>query len=207
MPFGPDRWDHAIMTPPADPTPGEGRGCASEASVMTSVRDPGPCDIRRVSIGGVSKRDLLARLSAAGVQLNDHARDLVERPDFIVEADGRIVEVGVVTVAELGHATGATMPILLQAARDRGFDSGPPELALHLRLQMLDQREVQTPSPIIGRAPPGSITVALRPFCDDGSVPRGFYLRRVDGELWLRGYRSDDSHLWSPEDRFAFVVA
>ena len=41
---------------------------------------------------------------------------------------------------------------------------------------------------------------------DEGyETPRGFYLRRIDGVLWLRGYRADAAHLWSPEDVFVFV--
>jgi hypothetical protein len=29
-------------------------------------------------------------------------------------------------------------------------------------------------------------------------------LRRIDGELWLRGYRSDGEHPWDSSDSFAF---
>jgi hypothetical protein len=38
----------------------------------------------------------------------------------------------------------------------------------------------------------------------DESIPKGFYLRRIEGILWLRGYRSGPEHLYSPEDRFVF---
>jgi hypothetical protein len=32
----------------------------------------------------------------------------------------------------------------------------------------------------------------------------GFYLRRIQGVLWLRGYRSALEHIWSADDRFVF---
>jgi hypothetical protein len=32
----------------------------------------------------------------------------------------------------------------------------------------------------------------------------GFYLRRIRGVLWLRGYRSPAEHVWEAADRFVF---
>ena len=54
------------------------------------------------------------------------------------------------------------------------------------------------------QAPPGSITVVSDPLIDD-DVPKGFYPRRVDGVLWLRGYVSGPNHIWQPGDRLAFL--
>jgi hypothetical protein len=55
-----------------------------------------------------------------------------------------------------------------------------------------------------GRAPPGSITVASSPLDDSDETPKGFYLRRVDGVSWLRGYWSRPGHIWSPRDVLVF---
>jgi hypothetical protein len=30
-------------------------------------------------------------------------------------------------------------------------------------------------------------------------------LRRIEGDLWLRGYQSWPGHHWSPQDVFVFV--
>jgi hypothetical protein len=57
------------------------------------------------------------------------------------------------------------------------------------------------------RAPAGSITIASSPLDDRDETPKGFYLRRVDGTLWLRGYRSSPAHVWDPEDVFVFSRA
>ena len=37
------------------------------------------------------------------------------------------------------------------------------------------------------------------------AYPKGFYLRVVDDEVWLRGYRCDDTYEWGPEQRLALV--
>ena len=52
---------------------------------------------------------------------------------------------------------------------------------------------------------PERVTVASAPLCDDEEVPKGFYLRRIEGVLWLRGYQSWSGHVWSGEDTFVFV--
>jgi hypothetical protein len=41
---------------------------------------------------------------------------------------------------------------------------------------------------------------------EDDEFPKGFYLRRIDGVLWLRGYRSGPAHVWSPDDRLVFAA-
>ena len=43
------------------------------------------------------------------------------------------------------------------------------------------------------------------PLDDTDETPKGFYLRRIDGVPWLRGYWSWPGHLWSPEDRRLFA--
>ena len=96
---------------------------------------------------------------------------------------------------------------LLQRLRDAGVGLGlcPLELAPRLRLLLLDQAEGAAGQPLTRNcAPHGAITVASAPLDDDEDVPRGFYLRRIEGTLWLRGYRSWDGHLWSPGDILAF---
>ena len=100
------------------------------------------------------------------------------------------------------------MTDICAAARQHGLAVCPLELGPHLRLALLDQEEgalgrAQTEH----RAPPGSLTVVSHPLSDDDETPKGFYLRRIEGELWLRGYRSWAGHIWQPEDVLVFASA
>ncbi|MHA7281768.1 hypothetical protein [Arthrobacter sp. TMS2-4] len=52
-----------------------------------------------------------------------------------------------------------------------------------------------------------AIHIASEPVSEDVEYPKGFYLRIVDGQSWLRGYRCDATYVWSPEQRVAFVVS
>lgn len=165
-----------------------------------------PIAIRTVRIGGLSKAELLARLKSAGVQLNALGHALFADPRFAPMRAGMQFPIERRTVAGLGFERGARWADLVASAATCGLGCCPLELGPHLRLQLLDQPEgfIGHP-PSQHRAPPGSITIASEPLDDDDETPKGFYLRRVDGVPWLRGYRSTADHVWSPSDVLIFA--
>ena len=186
--------------------------------MLVSVRPAAQCrcvpansDVRRTSmhrmvhVGGVSKEDLLDQLDRAGVQLNELARRLFADDRFVTSPTRSVVDVTQITVGSLGLPHGGTFADVLAAAALRGLSPCALELAPHLRLQFTTQAEGFGGSPTHNRAPPGSLTVASIPLSDDDDDPRGFYLRRIDGVLWLRGYRSWPGHVWSVTDELVFA--
>jgi hypothetical protein len=158
-----------------------------------------------VEIGGVSKATLRAALAEAGVQLNAAAEALFADPRFTVAPQRQPIRITALSVADLGLTTGATAPEIAAAARARGWSDCPLELGSHLCLRRVlppEAADARPPTP--GTAPPGAFTIASAPLDDDDETPKGFYLRRVDGVDWLRGYRSWDGHPWHPDDVFVF---
>lgn len=159
---------------------------------------------RSVRIGGMTRSALLAELPRNGVQRNDIARALLAHPDFATSEVAFVLETTDVSVGELGHTQGATMAQVFA----HGLSLCPLELAPHLRLQFMDQPEGCLGYPHTEhRAPPGSLTVASRTLASEDGDSLGFYLRRIRGGLWLRGYRAPAEHLWSADDRFVFCRA
>jgi hypothetical protein len=160
---------------------------------------------RTVRVGGVSKRDLLVELQRNDIQLNDYARDLFAHIGFTASPVTSEVSTVELAVANLGYVRGGTIAQLKERAARLGLAVCPLELGPHLRLQWLDQPEGNLGHPPSKhRAPPGSITVVSSQLADDHDTPKGFYLRRIDGVLWLRGYRSAPDDTWSPDDRLVF---
>ena len=158
-----------------------------------------------VRIGGMGKAELLQALREHEVRLNRAAEILFEDGRFSLRSQGQVIEIAPVAVAELGFGEGATYARLTARARESGLFECPLETAPHLRMQFLDQPDGPDGKQMThGRAPPGSITVASPALDDEEETPRGFYLRRVDGVLWLRGYWSRPDHIWSPEDVLVF---
>ena len=149
---------------------------------------------RKLQIGEVGKAELLASLRAAGVQFNAYAQVLFDDPGFITSEISRWVVATDVTVAELGFSAGSTSAEIFARARSTGLELCPLELAPHYRLQFLDQPE----GPYL--------TVASAKTKDDDAYPNGFYLRRFDGALWLRGYRATSDYVWDPVSRFLFLM-
>lgn len=162
---------------------------------------------RTIIAGGLSKVQLLERLRAGQVALNPAAQALFDDERFVPAPRPAVVHTLELVVADLGLIDGATMAGIVAAAAAQGLVPCPLELAAHLRLELVDQPEGYVGQPETRhQAPPGALTVVSPALDADDAVPKGFYLRRIDGVLWLRGYRSGPDHHWSPHDRLVFRV-
>ncbi len=149
-----------------------------------------------VTIGGVSKTELRTRLTAASVSLNEYAELLFEAPDFSVSEAPHRLGLVMVSLDDLGLADGGSLPEIFGRAASLGYALCPLEVAPQLRLQLVDQAA----GPYLTVASP-----RLRP--TDPDFPAGFYLRRLDDGLWLRGYRTDDDWIFPPDfTEFVFCL-
>ncbi|MHC4822808.1 MAG: helicase [Planctomycetota bacterium] len=158
-----------------------------------------------VRIGDLPKPRLLQALLEHDIQLNQAAETLFEDPRFVPASGSSVVEIVARSVAELGFPTGAVYEDLKTAAFASGWVECPLELGPYLRLQFLDQPEPNKEVPrTSGRAPKGSITIASQPLDSSDETPKGFYLRQIDNQSWLRGYWSDSDHVWNSGDILVF---
>jgi hypothetical protein len=147
----------------------------------------------------------MSRLSSRGILMNVHAETLLEDAVF----DKRISRPVVVTersVAELGLFSGASLSRIFEVAQQQGLVLCPADTGPYLRMALNAQAQSRDSVMSSGRAPDGGLTVAAEPLSNDDEYPKGFYLRVVDGQAWLRGYRCDDEHMWSTDDRFVFQL-
>jgi hypothetical protein len=170
----------------------------------------GNIEIHRIKIGGRTGIELLDDLTAAGIKLNTHANTLLTSDKFQTAQTAitqRDIKVAIVSVRDLGFDHGANTADVYQRAFARQLALCPISLAPHFRLQYQDQPEGASNQPRMpNSAPPGAITIACAPIDTDDDFPKGFYLRRIEGELWLRGYHADSTHVWHANDCFAFCL-
>jgi hypothetical protein len=153
-----------------------------------------PAITRIVRVGGMSKPELLAEFHARGIELNEAARRLFAHDSFTtsdVASLAHTVEVSVVDLGCIRGASGRAWPVFVSSrTRSASADSASrPAGGLHR---------------LFAIAALGAITVASMQLSDDDGIPKGLYLRRINGVLWLRGYWSGPDHIWSPENRLVF---
>jgi hypothetical protein len=161
---------------------------------------------RTIEVGGMTKQQLLQRLKQASISLNEYGERLFADDLLTASAERYWVETVELTVAGLGFQEGAPLDQIFQRAGELGLSMCPLELGPYTRLQYLDQPEgLSADTSQRHQAPAGSITIASPVLTDDHDVPKGFYLRNVDGSLWLRGYIADYLHIWNPNDHFIFA--
>ncbi len=164
-----------------------------------------PTIIRTVEVGGLTKSQLLQKLQQHSILMNKLGETLFADHKFTIS--DRIYSVSAVElrVRDLGFPEGATIPQVFIKADQVGLKLCPPELGPYLRLEYLDQPEGHSGKPSWRRrAPYGSITIASEILSEDVDFPKGFYLRRIEGVLWLRGYVADYLHVLEPDDHIIF---
>lgn len=158
-----------------------------------------------LKIGGHSAAELREALAEAGIALNPLAEQLLAWDGLGLSPEVQEISLEATTVQALGLPNGGTMPAILAVAATQKLAPCAPAVGPYLRLHFLDQVEVpETTAPQAPGAPAGSLTIATADLGQADDFPRGFYLRRIDGTLWLRGYRADDLHVWDAEDHFVF---
>ncbi|MBM7839776.1 hypothetical protein JOC54_003056 [Alkalihalobacillus xiaoxiensis] len=158
---------------------------------------------RLIKIGGLQKDELIDQLKQHSIALNQYAEQLLVDPHFTVSRTEKRLMAIELAVKDLGLPEGATIKRLFEKAVESGLTLCPLEVAPHFRLLYLDQPEMISTTK--NKAPAGSITIASQPLKRDDTFPKGFYVRKIDGVLWLRGYVADEAHIWDGQDRFLFV--
>lgn len=149
---------------------------------------------KEITIGGLSKEKLLQQLSEADIQFNKYAEILFDHSQFSPASETEKVELVKVTLTDLGLADTCSFEEFSDRASALGLKLCPLYLAAFLRLEYLDQ-------------PDGPyLTVASFKPQGDGNFPNGFYLRKFENALWLRGYQADGFSGWPESNEFIFMV-
>ena len=84
----------------------------------------------KLTIGGVGREEILARLQRQGIQLNDYARQWLDHPGFHLLDPPQTVTLRILELGALGCAGGATLPQIFRLAARNGLSPCAPETAL-----------------------------------------------------------------------------
>lgn len=160
-----------------------------------------------VDVGVMPRLCLLDALREGGIGLNEAAATLLDDAIFDVQEPESVIVVER-SVGDLGLMAGAVLPQIFEAAQERGLQLCPPTTGPYLRLLLRSQATAPDAVMSNGKAPSGSLTVAAPLIHGGDGYAKGFYLRVITGQPWLRGYRcSSSEHIWDPGDKFVFRSA
>ncbi|MGZ3690567.1 MAG: hypothetical protein ACXVAX_03640 [Pseudobdellovibrio sp.] len=148
---------------------------------------------KTISIGGLTKEQLFSRLGRAGIQFNKYAETLFQHPSFIMNESAEEFDLVKIKLTDLQMQEPYFFKDFVAQARTFNLHLGPLALAAFLRLEYLDQPE----GPYL--------TIASEKPENNEDFQNGFYLRNIDGSLWLRGYRASDDYTWPSDSEFIFI--
>ena len=149
---------------------------------------------------------ILHRLEERGIQINHDAEQYISHPRFSAEQPGEMTA-AVASPDELGLENGASLDELFRHIQETPFDPCPPDTGFFLRLAWTDQPQSGN-SILTGThgSPDQAVTVLSGILEQDNAFPKGLYLRKVNGSLWLRGYVCDFTYRFPGNALFAFEM-
>lgn len=163
-----------------------------------------PVVIRTIEFGGLTKFQIIQKLKRHSILVNEYGERLLSNDKFTTSEIKYNLKTVELIIRNLGFPNGATLPQIFRRAKELGLGLCPLEAGPYIRLAYLEQSEGSTGDHSQQQAPFGSITIASEIVSEDDDFPKGFYLRKINGALWLRGYLADDLHVWNPDDHFIF---
>jgi hypothetical protein len=148
---------------------------------------------KEITIGGISKEQLLQQLSEAGIQFNQYALNLFDHPLFQPSKQVEKVKLVKTTLTEMELNDSCTFEEFSNRASELGLKLCPLYLATFLRLTYIKQPEG-----------PYLTIASVKPEAKE-DFPNGFYLRNIENVLWLRGYKADGFDGWPGTNEFVFI--
>lgn len=146
-----------------------------------------------LTIGSVTKGDLLQRLSATGNAVTEWAGDIMSKPAFTTNHQPIQIELGWSSVKNLGFTEPPTTTELFARIREVG-SLCPAEVGPHLRLTDADQ-------------PNGTAYwIMMETISDSHGYPNVFSVGRLDdGGRWLGAYCARPGRRWALGSVVVFV--
>ena len=148
----------------------------------------------------------LQTLKEHGILTNRYAEMVIAHSRFSARGAGEMTA-AILSLEELGLERGASLDELLRHIQGTQFSPCPPDTGFFLRLAWTDQPQSQN-SVLTGThsAPDQAVTVLSEMLERDDAFPKGLYLRKVDGNLWLRGYVCDSAYRFPGDALFALEL-
>lgn len=143
-------------------------------------------------------------MNSSGIHLNEFAEIIFSSELFKVSNKSKKITLIITTIKNLGFPEVATIQQIKRSLKSHGLSECPLEIAPYLRLNLKNQKEIKKDTK--NETPPGSLTIFSKPIIKDDNFPKGFYLRKINGELWLRGYRCSLDYIWKRNDTLVFKL-
>jgi hypothetical protein len=138
-----------------------------------------------LAIGGKTAQELEQELETKGMEIYDHAREMLHSSDFTTLSDPESIQTVLLKVRDLGFIEPPTTDELYARAERLGLDLCPAEAGPHQRLQDTKQRSGEY------------YWIAMKAISDRSGYPLVFNVEHDDDGLWLNNYWAIPTYKWS----------
>jgi len=137
--------------------------------------------------------DLQSAFQDNGCRITDFTKSIIERSEFTVASKLTIIDLAVVSGADLGFTDSVPRVDIYARAQERGYGLCPPEVGPQLRLQYLDQPEGE------------HLLVGMEPIASSDCDHHVLNIEHDSNGLWLSCPGDYPHTRWFPGERWVFV--
>jgi hypothetical protein len=150
--------------------------------------------IRRenIEIGGKTKEQLIAEMKAAGINISDYAKSMMDNKDFVTGKNREEITLIRLTVGDLGFKTNATTDQIYKRAEILGLELCPSDTGPNYRLKYKNQPLNEW------------VRIGMKQITDSDGYPNVFLVERNDDGLWLNDSWAKPDSEWIPAHKFVF---
>jgi len=150
--------------------------------------------IRRenIEIGGKSAEKLISEMEAAGINISDYAKSMLNNREFVPGKNPEEATLIRLTVADLGFKGSATTDQIYERAQILGLELCPADTGPNYRLKYQNQPLNEW------------IYMGMKQIAGSDGSPFVFALGRYDDGVWLSGAWAGPGNGWRPGHGFVF---
>jgi hypothetical protein len=149
---------------------------------------------QKIEIGGKDVKTLENELKKNGINISNHANDIMKSKDFTTSEKQEEIETVRLKVSDLGFENGATTNEIYKRAEELGLELCPAEVGPQLRLQYVNQPMNEW------------VFIGMKQIPARDGDPFVFDLERNEDGLWLNNNWADPEGGWSPGSEFIFYL-
>lgn len=158
-------------------------------------------EIRNLNLD--SKR-VRSRFEDLDIGINEYGMNLLDSPLYAFESKEQSIHIREVSLGELGFSNGATYGQIEEWVRSSEFAYIPINFAPYIRIAYRNQKSIE--KSFAGQHPPDGIIIFSKPLKKAESFPKGFYIRKIKGKLWLRGVVCSTDYHFPPDTRIILRI-
>lgn len=158
-------------------------------------------EIRNLNL---DRESIRRRFDDLHIGINEYGMNLFDSTLYTFGSKEQTIHIREASLEELGFSNGANYGQIEEWVRSSEFAYIPIDFAPYIRMAYRNQKSIG--KTFAGQHPPDGIIIFSKPLNKTENFPKGFYIRKIKGRLWLRGFVCSTDYHFPADTRVIFRI-